>query len=55
MLVPGGLALALMHPIVFLAILALSVLVAAWLVPKIWRFIKRLVGHSPRPVQPTLR
>lgn len=49
-LVPGGLALALLHPLVFLALLAATVIVGAWLVPKIWRFIKRLVGHVPQPV-----
>jgi hypothetical protein len=54
-MVPGGLALALLHPFVFLVILLLGVILAAWLVPKIWRFIRRLIGHSPRPVQPSPR
>ncbi len=50
LIVPGGLALAVLHPYVFFALLLVMVAVAAWLVPKIWRFIRRLVGHSPQPV-----
>ncbi len=48
--VPAGLALALMHPVVFFALLLAAVAIGAWMVPKIWRFIRRLIGHSPRTV-----
>ena len=44
LLVPGGLALAALHPYVFFGFLAATAALAAWLVPKIWRFIRRLVG-----------
>lgn len=47
--VPGGLALALLHPIVFFSLLAATIVVAIWLVPKIWRFIRRLVVPAPAP------
>ena len=50
LLVPGGLALAVLHPYVFFALLAVVLVVAAWLVPKIWRFLRRVVGHVPRPI-----
>lgn len=51
LLVPGGLALAVLHPYVFFALLAVVLLLAAWIVPKIWRFIRRLVGHPGAPAQ----
>ena len=51
LIVPGGLALALLHPLVFVALLALALALGVWLVPKIWRFLKRLVGYAPP--QPT--
>jgi hypothetical protein len=54
-LVPGGLALALLHPFVFIVLLALSVAIAAWVVPKIWRFIKRLIGYTPQPAPQSTR
>ena len=47
LLVPGGLALAVMHPWVFLVLLVAMVALGAWLVPKIWRFLRRVVGHTP--------
>ena len=50
LLVPGGLALALLHPYVFFAMLLAMVVFGIWLVPKIWRFLRRLVGHTPRTV-----
>ena len=50
LMVPGGLALAAFHPYVFFGALAAIVVLAAWLVPKIWRFLRKLVGHAPRPV-----
>ncbi len=48
LIVPGGLALAVLHPYVFFALLLVMLIVAAWVVPKIWRFIRRLVGHTPQ-------
>ena len=50
LVVPGGLALAVLHPWVFLGLLAAMVVLGAWLVPKIWRFLRRLVGHTPSVV-----
>jgi hypothetical protein len=47
LIVPGGLALALLHPIVFVVLLAVMLALGIWLVPKIWRFLKRLVGYTP--------
>jgi len=53
LLVPSGLALALLHPLVFVALLIVSIGIAAWVVPKIWRFLRRLVGHpAARPTRP---
>lgn len=53
LLVPGGLALAVLHPWLFVALLALFVVATIWIVPKIWRFIRKLVGNGfarePRP------
>ncbi len=42
LLVPGGLALAVLHPYVFFGMLGLLIALAIWLLPKIWRFIARL-------------
>ena len=41
-MVVGGIWLALFHPVVFLALLLLFALLAAWLLPKLWRFAKRM-------------
>ena len=41
-LVLGGLALAILHPAVFLILLLLFVLLMLWLLPKLYRFIARL-------------
>lgn len=38
----GGLLLALTHPLVFLGLLGLFVLLVIWLLPKLWRGIKRV-------------
>ena len=38
----AGLWTALYHPVLFLALLVLFILLAAWLLPRIWRGIKRL-------------
>lgn len=55
LIVPGGLALALLHPYVFFALLLVMVVVGAWLVPKIWRFIRRLMGHTAQTVPQSSR
>jgi hypothetical protein len=39
----GGLWLAFTHPLVFLLLLLLFMLLAIWLAPKIWRFFKRII------------
>jgi hypothetical protein len=53
-LVLAGLWIAIAHPAVFLALLALFVLLLAWLLPKLLRFIRRLFrrlrGRTPDPV-----
>lgn len=41
----GGLWLAFTHPLVFLGLFILFVLIAIWLIPKIWRFIKFIVAR----------
>jgi hypothetical protein len=40
----GGLVTAINHPLVFLALLALFLLLLVWLLPKVWRGIKRVFG-----------
>jgi hypothetical protein len=42
-IVLGGLWLAVQHPLVFLALLLLFILLAIWLIPKIWRFFKSIL------------
>ena len=49
LVVPGGLMLAVLHPWVFGVLLIASIAIAAWVVPKIWRFLRRLVGPVPSP------
>lgn len=39
----GGLWLAFTHPVVFLLLLVLFVLLVIWIVPKIWRFFVRII------------
>jgi hypothetical protein len=41
----GGGWLALAHPMVFLGVLAAFVLVMIWLIPKLWRGIKSVLGN----------
>ena len=52
LLVPGGLALALFHPWIFFGLLGLSIVAAAWLLPKIWRFIRRVIGFGANRASP---
>ena len=53
-LVLGGLWVAIAHPAVFLVLLVLFLLLVAWLLPKLLRFItrlfRRLRGGTPDPV-----
>jgi Domain of unknown function (DUF4126) len=44
-LVVGGIATALLNPWIFLVLLALFILLALWLVPKLWRFFKAIVNR----------
>ncbi len=37
--------LALAHPVVFFVVLALSIALAAWLLPKLWRFVRGFVAR----------
>lgn len=50
LLVPGGLALAVLHPYVFFGLLVLLIGVALWLLPKVWRYASRLFGGPSRPL-----
>lgn len=50
LLVPGGLALAVLHPYVFFGLLVALVVLALWLLPRIWRFIRRPFGGPSRPL-----
>jgi hypothetical protein len=48
-MVLGGIWLALFHPLVFIALLVVFLAFAAWLLPKLWRFAKRLIAAlAPR-------
>lgn len=49
LLVPGGLALALLHPYVFFGLLALLIGIALWLLPRAGRLVRRLFGGPSRP------
>lgn len=44
----GGLVTAINHPLVFLALLVLFLLLLVWLLPKVWRGIKRVFGAIVR-------
>jgi len=44
----AGLWAALYHPVVFLVLLALFILLMAWLLPKLWRGIKKVFGFIGR-------
>ena len=46
--VVAGLLIALNHPVVFLALLAVFLLLLVWLLPKLWRGIKRVFGAIAR-------
>jgi len=56
----GGLWLAFTHPLIFLVLLGLFILLMIWLLPKLWRFMKRLLlslgsllGLSQPDIRPT--
>jgi hypothetical protein len=48
-LVLSGIWLALTHPVVFLLLLALFLLMLAWLIPKVWRGIRTVVERASGP------
>lgn len=50
-LVIGGLWTALYHPLVFVGLLLLFVLLAAWALPRLWSTLKRIVAFLLRPVR----
>jgi hypothetical protein len=41
----GGFWLMLTHPWVFLGLLALFLLLVVWLLPKLWRFLRAMIGR----------
>jgi hypothetical protein len=47
-MVIGGLWVALHHPALFIALLALFIMMMIWLLPKLWRAIKRVGGFLAR-------
>lgn len=51
-LVLGGIWTALMHPIVFLVGLAIFLVIAIWLLPKLWRFIRSMMRALQARVSP---
>lgn len=53
-MVVGGTWLAFAHPAIFIAMIAVFLLLVAWMLPKLWRFMKRVFrflkdGPAPRP------
>ena len=53
-MVVGGTWLAFAHPAIFIAMIAVFLLLVAWMLPKLWRFTKRVFrflknGPSPQP------
>jgi CBS domain containing-hemolysin-like protein len=46
--VVGGLIIAINHPVVFLVLLVLFMALLIWLLPKLWRGIKRVFGAIVR-------
>jgi len=47
-MVIGGTWLAFAHPALFIALVVLFLLVVAWILPKVWRFLKRVFGALRR-------
>lgn len=47
----GGGWLALMHPMVFIGVLAFFILAMLWLLPKLWRGIKSVLGNIGKVTQ----
>jgi hypothetical protein len=43
-MVLGGVWLALFHPVVFIVLLVAFLLFIAWLLPKLWRFVRRILA-----------
>jgi hypothetical protein len=53
-LVVGATWLAFAHPLLFLAMLAVFLVMLAWLLPKLWRFAKRVFGYLSGTLTPAL-
>jgi len=51
-LVLGGLFLALFKPALFLTLLGVFVLLVIWLLPKLWRALRRLFGGAKKAMEP---
>ncbi len=47
-MVIGRLWIALHHPLLYIALLALFIIMLIWLLPKLWRAIKRVGGFLAR-------
>ena len=47
-IVAGGLWLAWQHPLAFLVLLAIFILAMAWLLPNLWRFVRRVLSAAGR-------
>jgi len=48
-LVMSGIWVALTHPVVFLVLLAIFLLLLAWLIPKVWRGVRTIFGQLRGP------
>jgi hypothetical protein len=51
-LVMGGTWLAFAHPAIFVVMLVIFLLAVAWILPKIWRFLRRVLGYFTRSPSP---
>ena len=54
-LVIGGLILALFNPVWFLILFGLFILMVLWLLPKLWRLLRKLFGGMRRAAEPGRR
>jgi hypothetical protein len=50
-MVLSGIWLALTHPVVFLGLILLFILMLVWLIPKVWRGIRSVAGRFAGPPQ----
>ena len=54
-LVLAGIWFAFQHPVVFLTALAVFIVLAIWLLPKLWRGLKAVFRSLKRRIKPTMR